>query len=85
MFLTKSQASFMQKHLQLTNLKKGNSSITKYFHKFTELVDTLAAINKPLFNVELTSFLLGGSSNPEYHHWYLQDQLILGALISSIE
>jgi hypothetical protein len=44
-------------------LKKGNSSITKYFHKFTKLVDTLAAINKPLFNVELTSFLLGGFGN----------------------
>ena len=40
MFLTQSQASFLQKHLQLTNLKKGNSSITEYFHKFTELVDT---------------------------------------------
>jgi hypothetical protein len=60
MFLAQSQASFLQKHLQLTNLKKGNSSITEYFHKFTGLVDTLAAIDKPLSDVELTSFLLGG-------------------------
>jgi hypothetical protein len=35
-------------------------SITEYFQKFTKLVDTLAAIAKPLDEDDITSFLLGG-------------------------
>ena len=40
-------------------------SITEYFQKFTKLVDTLAAIAKPLDEDDITSFLLGGL-NSEY-------------------
>ena len=50
----------MQIHYQLTTLKKGNSSIAEYFHQFTTLVDTLAAIVQPLNDFEIVSFLLAG-------------------------
>lgn len=50
----------MQVHYQLTTLKKGNSSIADYFHQFTTLVDTLVAIDQPLNDFELISFLLAG-------------------------
>ena len=45
-------------HYQLSTLKKGDSSIADYFHKFTGLIATLAAINKPLTDKEQISFLL---------------------------
>ena len=48
MFTSQSEARTMQIHYQLTTLKKGNSSIADYFHQFTTLVDTLAAIAEPL-------------------------------------
>ena len=48
----------MQIHYQLTTLKKGNSSISDYFHWFTTLVDTLAVIDQPLNDFEVVSFLL---------------------------
>ena len=44
MFTSQSEARTMQIHYQLATLKKGNSSIADYFHQFTTLVDTLAAI-----------------------------------------
>ena len=44
MFTSQFRARTMQIHYQLTTLKKGNSSIAEYFHQFTTLVDTLAAI-----------------------------------------
>ncbi|KAL0008672.1 hypothetical protein SO802_010174 [Lithocarpus litseifolius] len=50
----------MQIHYQLATLKKGNSSIGDYFHQFTTLVDTLAAIDQPLNDFKLISFLLAG-------------------------
>jgi len=50
----------MQIHYQLVTLKKGNSSVADYFHKFTTLVDTLAAVDQPLNPFEASSFLLGG-------------------------
>ena len=50
----------MQIHYQLATLKKGNSSIVDYFHQFTTLVNTLAAIDQPFNNFELISFLLAG-------------------------
>ena len=45
-------------HYQLFTLKKGDLSIADYFHKFTGLIATLAAINKPLTDKEQISFLL---------------------------
>ena len=50
----------MQIHYQLATLKKGNSLIADYFHQFTTLVDTLAAIVHALNDFEITSFLLAG-------------------------
>jgi hypothetical protein len=50
----------MNIHYQLATLKKGDSSIADYFHKFTHLTDTLAAVNQPLPPHEALSFLLAG-------------------------
>uniref|UniRef100_A0A2N9H307 Uncharacterized protein n=1 Tax=Fagus sylvatica TaxID=28930 RepID=A0A2N9H307_FAGSY len=50
----------MNIHYQLATLKKGDSSITDYFHKFTQLADTLAAVDQPLPPHEALSFLLAG-------------------------
>jgi hypothetical protein len=60
MFNSKARARSLAIHLQLHTLKKGSMSITEYFQKFTKLVDTLAAISKPLDEDDITSFLLGG-------------------------
>jgi hypothetical protein len=48
MFTAHSRACTMNIHYQLSTLRKGDSSIADYFHKFTSLVDTLAAIDQPL-------------------------------------
>uniref|UniRef100_A0A2N9H904 Reverse transcriptase Ty1/copia-type domain-containing protein n=1 Tax=Fagus sylvatica TaxID=28930 RepID=A0A2N9H904_FAGSY len=50
----------MSIHYQLATLRKGDSSITDYYHRFTKLTDTLAAINQPLPHHESLSFLLAG-------------------------
>ena len=47
-------------YYQLAILRKGNSSISDYFHCFTHLIDTLAAIDQPLPFHESLSFLLAG-------------------------
>jgi hypothetical protein len=60
MFTAHSRARVMNIHYQLSTLKKGDSSIADYFHKFTGLSATLAAINKPLTDEEQISFLLAG-------------------------
>uniref|UniRef100_A0A2N9GVB0 Retrotransposon Copia-like N-terminal domain-containing protein n=1 Tax=Fagus sylvatica TaxID=28930 RepID=A0A2N9GVB0_FAGSY len=60
MFTAHSRARTMNIHYQLSTLKKGDSSIADYFHKFTGLVDTLAAIDQPLKQEEQISFLLAG-------------------------
>uniref|UniRef100_A0A2N9EGA7 Uncharacterized protein n=1 Tax=Fagus sylvatica TaxID=28930 RepID=A0A2N9EGA7_FAGSY len=60
MFTAHSRARVMNIHYQLSTLKKGDSSIADYFHKFTGLIATLAAINKPLTDEEQISFLLAG-------------------------
>uniref|UniRef100_A0A2N9H9G4 Reverse transcriptase Ty1/copia-type domain-containing protein n=1 Tax=Fagus sylvatica TaxID=28930 RepID=A0A2N9H9G4_FAGSY len=41
MFTSQSRARQMQLHHQISTLKKGDSSIADYFHKFTTLADTL--------------------------------------------
>uniref|UniRef100_A0A2N9FGA9 Retrotransposon Copia-like N-terminal domain-containing protein n=1 Tax=Fagus sylvatica TaxID=28930 RepID=A0A2N9FGA9_FAGSY len=50
-------SSFSKK---LFTLRKGGSSIADYFHTFTGLADTLAAIDQPLLEFQLVSFLLVG-------------------------
>ena len=60
MFTSQSRARTMQIHYQLATLKKGNSLIADYFHQFTTLVDTLAAIVHALNDFEITLFLLAG-------------------------
>uniref|UniRef100_A0A2N9IF87 Retrotransposon gag domain-containing protein n=1 Tax=Fagus sylvatica TaxID=28930 RepID=A0A2N9IF87_FAGSY len=60
MFTAHSRARTMTIRYQLSTLKKGDSSIADYFHTFTGLVDTLAAINQPLTEEEQISFLLAG-------------------------
>ena len=60
MFTAHSRARVMNIHYQLSTLKKEDSSIANYFHKFTDLNATLAAIDKPLTKEEQVSFLLAG-------------------------
>jgi hypothetical protein len=60
MFTAHSRARTMNIHYQLSTLQKGDSSIADYFHKFTGLVDTLAAIDQPLKQEEQLSFHLAG-------------------------
>ena len=60
MFMAHSRAHTMTIRYQLYTLKKGDLSIADYFHKFTGLMDTLAAINQPLTEEEQISFLLAG-------------------------
>uniref|UniRef100_A0A2N9E6L3 Integrase catalytic domain-containing protein n=1 Tax=Fagus sylvatica TaxID=28930 RepID=A0A2N9E6L3_FAGSY len=58
MFTSNSCARIMQIHYQLATLRKGNSPIAYYFHRFTNLADTLAAVDHPLNDFEMISFLL---------------------------
>lgn len=58
MFASQAHARIMQVHFQLATLKKGNSSVTDYFHKLES--DTLAAYGQPLNDFEAVSFLLAG-------------------------
>ena len=60
MFKSHSQARTMQANYQLDTSKKGNTSIADYCQKFTALMDTLAAVNQPLNDFEVVSFLLAG-------------------------
>uniref|UniRef100_A0A2N9H025 Retrotransposon gag domain-containing protein n=1 Tax=Fagus sylvatica TaxID=28930 RepID=A0A2N9H025_FAGSY len=60
MFTSQSRARQMQLHHQISTLKKGDSFIADYFHKFTTLVDTLAAIEHPLSDYQLVSFFMSG-------------------------
>jgi hypothetical protein len=48
MFTSQSRAHSMQIHHQISTLKKGDSSIADFYHKFTSLADTLTAIDQPL-------------------------------------
>jgi hypothetical protein len=60
MFASQAHARIMQVHFQLATLKKGNLSVTDYFHKLKTLSDTLAACGQPLNDFEAVSFLLAG-------------------------
>ena len=50
----------MSIHYQLATLQKGDSSIADYYHCFTHLTHTFAAIEQPLPHHESLSFLLAG-------------------------
>uniref|UniRef100_A0A2N9F539 Reverse transcriptase Ty1/copia-type domain-containing protein n=1 Tax=Fagus sylvatica TaxID=28930 RepID=A0A2N9F539_FAGSY len=67
MFISQSRARSMSIHYQLATLRKGDSSISDYFHRFTHLVDTLAAIAQPLPLHESLFFLLAGLGS-DYDH-----------------
>lgn len=43
---------------QHSTIKKCALSITYYFHKVKSLVDTLAAIHKPLHDYEIIAYLI---------------------------
>jgi hypothetical protein len=60
MFTSQSRARSMQLHHQLSTLKKGDSSMADFYHKFTSLADTLAAIDQPLKDFDLVSIFLAG-------------------------
>ena len=60
MFTSHSHAHIMQIHYQLATLRKGNSPIADYFHRFMNLADTFAAVDHPLNDFEMISFLLAG-------------------------
>jgi hypothetical protein len=60
MFASQAHARIMHVHFQLATLKKGNSSISDYFHKMKTLSDTLVACEQPLNDFEAISFLLAG-------------------------
>jgi hypothetical protein len=60
MFTAQSRARSMSLHYQLATLRKGDTSIADYYHKFTTLIDTLAAVDQPLPHHEALSFLLAG-------------------------
>lgn len=60
MFASTSHARITHIHFQLATLKKANLSIDDYFQQFTNLTDSLAAVDQPLNNYELVSFLLVG-------------------------
>ena len=63
MFTVHSRVRSMNIHYQLATLKKGDSSVADYFHKFTHLTDTFAAVDQPLPPHEALSFLLAGLSS----------------------
>ncbi|KAF5465361.1 hypothetical protein F2P56_015377 [Juglans regia] len=60
MFTSHSQAKEFQVRFQLTNLSRGDQSISDYFGKVRSLADTLAAIGSPLHDKEVVTYLLSG-------------------------
>ncbi|XP_042959532.1 uncharacterized protein LOC122294681 [Carya illinoinensis] len=60
MYASHSQAKEFQLRFQLTNLSKGDQSISKYFGKVRPLADSLAATGTHLPNKEIVTYLLNG-------------------------
>jgi hypothetical protein len=58
----KSQGRIMQFRVQLTTFKKCTLSIAHYFQKLKEFANTNAAIDKPLIDCEVVSYILAGLS-----------------------
>jgi hypothetical protein len=62
-FKAKSQGHIMQLRVNLATFKKGSLSLIDYFQKMKEFVDTLAAVDKPLTDCEVVSYILVGLSS----------------------
>lgn len=60
MFSSHSQAKEFQVCFQLTNLSRGEQTISDYFEKVCLRADSLAATGNALSNKELVSYLLNG-------------------------
>ncbi|KAA8525572.1 hypothetical protein F0562_007427 [Nyssa sinensis] len=60
MFSYQSQAKKFQIRFQLTNITRGDQSITDYFGKVGLLVDSLATIGNLISEKELNSYILNG-------------------------
>ena len=58
MFSSQSRARVMQTRYHLATLKKGNSTISEYFHKAKTYSDLLASIGQPLSNNDIVTYLL---------------------------
>ncbi|CAN6310998.1 unnamed protein product [Urochloa humidicola] len=59
-FSSTTRARSMNTRIALTNLKKGNMSVTAYMTKMKALADELAAAGKPLGDEEFTAFVVNG-------------------------
>uniref|UniRef100_A0A2N9F1H2 Reverse transcriptase Ty1/copia-type domain-containing protein n=1 Tax=Fagus sylvatica TaxID=28930 RepID=A0A2N9F1H2_FAGSY len=59
-FSSQSRARVMQNRYHLATLKKGNSTISEYFHKAKTYSDLLASIGQPLSNNDIVTYLLAG-------------------------
>jgi hypothetical protein len=59
-FTSESQARVLAFCLQLTTVKKGNLSVSYYYHQIKHIVVILAAAGHPINNHEFTSYLPGG-------------------------
>uniref|UniRef100_A0A2N9EY95 Reverse transcriptase Ty1/copia-type domain-containing protein n=1 Tax=Fagus sylvatica TaxID=28930 RepID=A0A2N9EY95_FAGSY len=60
MFSSQSRARVMQTRYHLATLKKGNSTISEYFHNAKTYSDLLASIGQPLSNNDIVTYLLAG-------------------------
>ncbi len=60
MFNAQSRTKSMSIRYQLATLRKGDSSVADYYHRFTNLIDTIAAIDQPIPHHESFSFLFVG-------------------------
>ena len=83
LFSAQSKARSMQVHFQLNTLKKGNSSIADYYHKFQALTDMLSSISQPLTDVQMQSFLLG-VLNPDKRNRGQSSGLFISAFVVPI-
>ncbi|KAJ0988266.1 hypothetical protein J5N97_006622 [Dioscorea zingiberensis] len=60
MFASRSRARAMQIKIQLSIIRKKDDSVTDYFLKVKQLVDTLASIGQPLDDEEIAVYMLAG-------------------------
>ena len=59
-FAAQTQAQAINTRIELTNLKKGNLSMTEYLAKIKMFSDEIACIGAALGNVEIVSHVLAG-------------------------
>ena len=68
MHASSSRACVMQIRMALATIQKNDMSVTEYFKKVKNLVDTLAVIAKPLEDEELIAYNYG-VLDPSLIHW----------------